>query len=123
MKNHTNTCKKTTYIARGGAKIHSLEDELLELINGIPRQDIIIVYICAGICEITVKEYHEGGTELGLYESTNVVDNLIAFKNSIRRLHPRSVVGIATIPIVSFKLSQQYFKDSKAVACSKIYPG
>ena len=110
---------KTTYIARGGAKIFSLEDELLELISGVPRQDIIVVYICAGICEITNKETHVGGTELSLYESTNVLEHLISFKYNIRRLHPRSVVGISTIPIVSLKQSQQYFKDSKQLFAPK----
>ena len=109
----------TTYIGRSGAGIQSIETETIEYIGRISRQDIIIIYICAGICEITFKEYYAGGTELSLHSRQNVVENIINFKAKIRRYHPRSIVGISTIPIISFKLAQAYYKSSLQLSVPK----
>ena len=54
----------------------SLETDVIVYLKDIPKSDIIIAYICAGICELTYKEYHSGGVELSLHSQQNVVQNI-----------------------------------------------
>ena len=71
---------------------------------------MIIAYICAGICELTFKEYHSGGVELALHTNQNVYNHIADFRNNLRRYHPLSVVGVATIPLIKFTKAQSHFK-------------
>ena len=109
----------TKYIVRGGARINTLECEVLGYINKLPKTDIVILYILAGICELTYKEYHQGGVELCLHKNQNVYDHIVDLKNTIRRHHPLSLVGVATIPIIDFKKAQKHYKHSNQLFVPK----
>jgi hypothetical protein len=90
-------------ILRRGAKIKDLENELILRLDSIPRRDFCVVYIVAGICELTQKIYHSGGQELDLQPSNNLLVNLLNCKQIVRATFPRCIISIATIPTISFK--------------------
>ena len=100
----------TKYIVKGGARLSTLEEEVNDYIKNIPCTDIIIAYVCAGICELTYKEHHCGGIELNLHTNQNVYEHIVDLKENLRRRHPLSVVGVATIPMIKFIKAQAHFK-------------
>jgi hypothetical protein len=106
-------------ILRRGAKIKDIETELILRLDSIPRRDICVVYIVAGICELTQKIYHPGGQELDLQPSNNLLVNLLNCKQIVRATFPRCIVGIATIPTISLKQAIVYNIEKGKLRYSK----
>ena len=102
----------TVYIVKRGARIINLEEAVLKELRKIPKSDIVIAYICAGINNLTYKYYHSGGYEIVPHNRQSVYLDILGLKQKIRRVFPRSIVGIATIPIVNFAKAQKYAKDN-----------
>ena len=103
-------CLSTINVIKREATVYNLEQLVLEELHNILHSNIVVVYLCAGINELTFKEYNAGGVQIVLHTRQSVVDNLISLKHIIRRSFPRSVVGLAIIPIISFKYTQAYNK-------------
>jgi hypothetical protein len=70
-------------IIKRGASIKKLENELILLLDSFPRCDYSVIYIAAGICEITEKIFHAGGQELCLRKSNTLVQNLCHAKRQL----------------------------------------
>ena len=100
----------TDNVVKSGARICNLEQPILSKLASVPSSDIAVTYICAGIIELTFKEYNPGGVEIVLHSNQCVLDNILSLKYKIRRYFPNCIVGLATIPIISFKETQEYNK-------------
>ena len=101
------------FIPIPGANILRLHYETNEFLkhNNPTNKRIFIIKLAAGICEITKKEFHDGGEELSLRPTTNVLANILDFKRSILNLGLKTLVSIATIPPVSFEDNYAYNKS------------
>ena len=64
--------------------------------------------MCAGINNLTYKQYNYGGIEVVPHTIQFVIQGLVHLKEKISRYYPKSVVGIATIPILDFKHYQRH---------------
>jgi hypothetical protein len=76
---------------------------------------LIVVKLAAGICEITKKLKHAGGTDIVLRDETYVLTSLTRFKSRILSLGKRILVSFATIPPVSFQQAFEYNLARKKV--------
>jgi hypothetical protein len=94
-----------------GARIDRVGSSIHSCLRRIPVTDIVVVRICAGINELTYKSHHDGGVEITLQPYQNLLQHILQLKESIRKAHPKSLVGIATIPPINFKIAQHHYID------------
>jgi hypothetical protein len=105
------TLYQCEYIIKGGACIHNLQKDTLQLLSRYGRINpnaLYIVKIAAGICDITKKVHHEGGVDIILRDRTYVLTKLLRFKEHILALGLKALVSFATIPPVSFKNAHSF---------------
>ena len=98
----------TINIIERGARVCNLEEPILDELSNILPSDVVVVYINAGINNLTFKEHHAGGIDIVPHTRQNVVEEMLNLKQSIRQHFARSLVGISTIPIISFKNTQAH---------------
>jgi hypothetical protein len=106
-------------ILRRGACIKDIENDLVILLDGLCRKDIFIVYIAAGICEITKKIHHQNGHELDLRNSNSLLENLISCKQTIKNTFDKCIVNIATIPTINLAQAIRYNIDQGKLISSR----
>ena len=89
-------------IVKRGGTVSTILEETLNRTKSIPRSEITILQIACGICNLNNKVNHAKGFDLIPNNAVDVVAELINFKSSFRAAFPRSLVGIATIPIIDY---------------------
>jgi hypothetical protein len=68
----------------------------------------VLIVLFAGICDISRKARHEGGTQIILRGKFWVTENITYLK--LRDFsHPKSVLPVATVPNVSLKAATEYY--------------
>jgi hypothetical protein len=102
---------QTHYIISRGAKIGDLKTRTLSGLKAISKNSIVLIFLCAGINEVTKRDFHPGGCELICAESNNLVENLVDFKRSVKQYHPKVVVTIGTIATVDLKAANKHYMD------------
>jgi hypothetical protein len=106
-------------ILRRGAHIKALENEIILMLDGFPRHHFSIVYVIAGICELTYKIYHADGQELDIRPLDNLCNNIASCKKVIRDTYPNTIVCFATIPTIKFKKVVSYNIEHGKLSASK----
>ena len=107
---------KFHHVIKRGAVLKDLVSETLSILRDYQGSDrSIIVKIACGINEFTKFEYHKEGKNLRFrsdVSSQTVFDSLKSFKRKIKTEVPTSVVGIITVPTLSF-LTYRNFRENK----------
>jgi hypothetical protein len=99
----------TYNIVVSGARIPQLLSETLVRLSTFPTKDIFMVRLGAGINELTKKIHHENGCEVVLNEHPSLWENVLSFKDEIRRTHPNTLVSLCTIPPVDFEACHKFY--------------
>jgi hypothetical protein len=106
----------------GGAKLKKICEETVKHLKENPPNEKYIVYIAAGICELSLKESHRGGTEISPTYETKVFQHILECKETIRAYQPNCVVGIATIPILDFARVNGFYEEIGYLTIPKYSP-
>ena len=103
----------TIPVVKGGYKIHQLENEVCNVIKDIDQDDVIFIFLAAGINDCTYRLRHDGGRELVINNDIQVASRLHQFREAVYEVHDNVLIDIATIPIVSFAQSQAHYTSIK----------
>lgn len=98
------------FIAQRGAKIDDLCRPTIELIRSLPLHEPVIVKLAAGINNLTqFKNIRQNNTLVSSrITRAEVFQELISFKQTIKRSARVVLVGIVNIPVLSFEKYHNY---------------
>jgi hypothetical protein len=110
---------QTHYVISRGAKIEDLKLRTLSGLKAMPKSSIVLIFLCAGINELTKRDFHSGGCELIAADSNNLVENIIDFKTCVKQQHPKAIVTIGTIATVDLIAANKHYKEKGKLWSSK----
>ena len=71
---------ETHLVSCSGARVPQLQEAAFAELKNIPRTDVVVMYICGGVNELSFKDYHDKGVELSIHRHQQVLSNLLSFK-------------------------------------------
>lgn len=112
-----------SFLIQRGARVNDLIDPALDLVSSVDRNivDILIVKVACGINEFTSFVHHQWGTELKYsgISGKDVFDKLKALKCKLKEKRPDALVGLITVPTLSFKKNIEFRLKNKQLTKSK----
>jgi hypothetical protein len=104
----------TINIIKPGATTAVLTRATTSYLGSIPSSTPVLIQFCTGINDLTRRVQHENGTELVPKSDQSLWFLLADFIYEVKRAHANTIIGIASIPMISFEaVKRHYIKIGK----------
>ena len=103
----------TVILPNPGAGYLKIAADVVKHIADIDNNNLIVVYIIGGLCDITEKVYHKGGCEVLLRQHTLAIEHARDAKLMIRTSHPNVIVSFASVAVADLAKTKRHYKKQK----------